>query len=763
MIRFLGVCVVLAIGCIAAVVLGARYGGIEPNTKKDKPAPDGGEVKAAAEPGAPPVDKPVGVTILAKRERATQTLILPDGRVLPGDRVDLASDREGSLMFLATPARPGEFVPPEKLITREMTVLAVNVRPGEEPRKDELIFDPSAPTKRYRKPRATDTFEPGTTAILTIPMPFRKLAEDDEVEEGQIIGMIRPDLSVADLSSKQAKVRQAKEDYRATVAISVEMNRQLDVTKGLYGKGGATRDELFKAQVQLTKAKSDEYSKEAGIEVSQQEMSASWTTLKLHVIRAPLAGTIRTLYKQPGEAVKNLDNVVLLQNTRRLRVETQIEVQDALLLRERIDQARRLRNQANRLTAEVGGAQAEAEAKVLRTYADALVAVEIEASRPQPPVAVLRGHLQEVTCVAVSGGTTSRIVSGSIEGIVRVWEKVPGEERWEERAQLHHYAPISAIACTPAGSKKHLLMTATSVGRVRLFDLDNLKAGEKLLPDQHKGSVNAIAFTADGKTAATGGDDRSIMLWNVGSETLLLRKAGAHQAAITSLAYTPISKLFPEGQLVSAGRDKGLFVWSLGDGNGNEKVLTRDANIRGRSGDVTTLGLDPTGEYTLLDEGRELRVVALGNQHIEGALSNSGASGSFSTLALFSPDGKMILTNGAAAGRLQLWRAPSSKVRAAELRQLLWSSGNVTCGTFDPSGGYAVTGTSDHRVLVWKMPSVTEATRPIKGELAYVEGFLDTNNKRVTVRATMDNSLGLVIPGSAASIVVPPAPPAPPK
>ena len=45
------------------------------------------------------------------------------------------------------------------------------------------------------------------------------------------------------------------------------------------------------------------------------------------------------------------------------------------------------------------------------------------------------------------------------------------------------------------------------------------------------------------------------------------------------------------------------------------------------------------------------------------------------------------------------------------------------------------------------MPSATEATRPVKGELSYVEGFLDTSNKRVTVRATLDNANGWVIPG----------------
>jgi WD40 repeat protein len=356
--------------------------------------------------------------------------------------------------------------------------------------------------------------------------------------------------------------------------------------------------------------------------------------------------------------------------------------------------------------------------------------------------------------VAVSRGPKSRIVSGSDEGIVRIWERAGDEERWEEVSRLDHNIqagrsdPIRALACTPAKGGKNLLMTATSTGRLRLFDLDDLKAGQMPLSERHQGAVNAIAFNAEGTIAATGGEDRSISLWNVANQTRILRKSGAHQNAITSLAFTP------SGQLVSAGRDKGLVVWNVERGNGNEQVLTEVDRLPGRSGEVNHLGLDPTGESTLFDEGRELRVISLAKRRIEGSLSNSGASGSFSTLALFSPSGKTVLTNGSAAGRLQLWRAPSAKTRAAELRQFLWNY-PVTCGAFDPSGDYAVTGTSDHKVLVWKMPSVEEATNQVRGELSYVEGFLDTTLKRVTVRATLDNPKGWLIPGSAASIVIP--------
>ena len=84
-------------------------------------------------------------------------------------------------------------------------------------------------------------------------------------------------------------------------------------------------------------------------------MSGSLTALKLHVIRAPISGTIRTIYKQPGEAVKNLDPVVLLQNTRHLFVQTQIDVQDALPLRRQASTWRgAYRAEANRSTDEPG-------------------------------------------------------------------------------------------------------------------------------------------------------------------------------------------------------------------------------------------------------------------------------------------------------------------------------------------------------------------------------------------------------------------------
>jgi hypothetical protein len=59
------------------------------------------------------------------------------------------------------------------------------------------------------------------------------------------------------------------------------------------------------------------------------------------------------------------------------------------------------------------------------------------------------------------------------------------------------------------------------------------------------------------------------------------------------------------------------------------------------------------------------------------------------------------------------------------------------------------------KVLVWRMPEKTEAQQPIDARLSYVEEFLDTSLRQLTVRARLDKP-GWIIPGSGATIVVPP-------
>ncbi|MFO0929610.1 MAG: hypothetical protein U0736_21700 [Gemmataceae bacterium] len=771
MLRFVALCLVLAAAAVAGVLAVGQYV-YTPDRGENPPAEQPVKPVAVAGPVAPPAsssssqpaepsrpeapgdDQAVQVREAPVDAGLARPLVIRDGRVLPMERQDVPSERDGKLLILGTPVDQTEYqqLPAERRAELVVATLGVRMAPGEQIEEREKIVDPAGGAVQYRRPRPTDSFEPGTTAIIRQKVYFRKLYEDDYVKKDDILGVINPVVQLEKMAQAQSKVEAAAAEVRASSSMKEESTRRLAAIQKSRSAvaGSVTLDDLGAARVTVDRYAAEEVAKRAAVVQAQRDLSATWAELDMYLVRSTIPGQIRTIYKQSGEMVRYLDQPILqLINTDQLRVEAQVDVQDALPLRKRIREAAKMREEANRLMRLARGGEEPAPAKALRAQAGRLLAVEVEASRPEPPLAVLSGHLQEVTAVAVSRGPMPRIVSGSEEGIVRIWERVAGQDRWQERYRLGHGAGVRAIACVGPTAKENLFATGTAAGRVRLFNLDDLKGGERDVAGRHAGAVNAIAFNKDGTVCATAGDDRAICLWDPATGELLAKKTNAHRAAITSLTFTP------DNRLLSAGRDKRLVVWRMDRPEGGKPSLLSADELTERSGDVAQLGVDPTGEYVLFDERRELRVISLNTRRIEGTLVNPGAAGSFSTTAQFSPDGRMILTNGNGPGRLQLWRAPTASNRAAEVRQLLWSSGTVTCGAFDPAGGFIVTGTSDHRLLVWAMPSKAEAEKPLPGELTYVEDFLDTSLKRVTVRAMLKNP-GWVIPGASATVAVPP-------
>lgn len=767
MLRFLATCLLVASLCVVGV-LGVSYlfpqDRINPDPEPERPVAAAKAVEKTAvkeSPAAPQPreigpaelardDQPVGISEVKPDKSFSKPIVINDGQIKPGERVEVPAERDGKLLLLGTPVDETEFnrLPEHRREVLEFPVLGVEAAFNEEIRPGELIEDPERPGVRLRLPRTTDSFAPGTIKVIRKRFLFRRLQDNDLVNKGDVLGIINPALALEEVLVKESKVVAAVSEVATAAAMKEESKRRLAAIDAANARvpNTVSKDDREAARVTIIRYQEEEKAKAAAVLQSQRELAAAWTVLQMHMIRSPMNGQIRTIYKFSGDACKNLEPVLQLQDIDHMRVEAQVDVQDALPLAERLRRAKRLRQEADRKSRELGSKGDEhPEVRELRRRADQLVAVQIEASQPTPPVAVLSGHLQEVNAVAVTRGSSPRIVSASEEGLVRIWQRQAGSDRWQEQIRLDHRAPVRAVACSGPKVEKFLMATGTSTGRVRFFDLERLRDSEQIMADRHKGPVNVLAFSPDGKLCASGGEDYSICLWDVAQGKLLSRKVAAHMAAVTSLSFTP------EGKLVSAGRDKRLILWNLSEGK-----LEKEGEESGRSNDVAVLGLDPSGDRVLYDEGRELRVLSWSSKRIEGVLVNRGNSGAFSTMALFSPDGHLIMTNGNAPGRLQLWRAPTDKDRAAELRQLLWSNGTVTCGAFAPEANFAVTGTSDHRVLVWELPQKSDYEKPLSGELSYIEEFLDTGLlKRITVRASFRNP-GNLIPGSLATVLIPP-------
>jgi WD40 repeat protein len=553
---------------------------------------------------------------------------------------------------------------------------------------------------------------------------FRRLQEGDEVAEGQLLGMINPSLAVDDLAIKKAKLYASVADLVTSHKTRDEAEQRWKTNNDLYtrGKGVVSLEDVRGAKLTWDRYIYESISKIQAINVAAAELKQSETTLEMHSLRSKIPGRIKAVYKNKGDAVKNLDPVLQIFNPNKLRVEGLVEMQYVGLLE---------------------------EGQV----------VVVEPTRFVRHDKLLRGHLQEITSVAVS--KKNQIVSASEDRTVRVWDPKSGDQKLE----LKHSTPVRAVACTPADAEANLCLTGTTDGVARLYDLDAGNATPVYeLRDGHTGPINCVAFGPKGRWCATGGEDKAICLWETATGKRLQKfaggqrnlsaeaasAAGGHRGAVRSLAFLSTGHIV---RLVSAGGDNTLQIWTLredGSKDGPPQVFDR------RSGDVASLGVSQEDRTVLFDYGRELRVLTVPDQKYVGVLQSPSGAMNFSTMAQFSPDGKLILTASGTEGRLQLWRAPTDQRRAYELCQLISPAAAATCGAFAPDGSFLVTGSRDRQVLVWNAPTkeqLTELTATVK----FIEKALDSNSRQVRIWADLKEPQGLV-PGTTATLVVYPKP-----
>lgn len=676
--------------------------------KRARPAAPQHEPKAPARMRGTPGKPEVHVYVKSDSTGQNEPVLIPDGILVIVGKQEVASEKEGVIRFIGTEVQMGESVPADKQLPEaKLGFLAIQVsQKGSEGDKD--YFQPPNDRRLFRRWHLTDQLDPEKVFLFQDVVAVRKVQIGDWVKRGQLLAQINPDKSSDDVAVKIAKLnavyrqkeaaKKTKEEYERRYANYLEVNRRQP--------GAIQTDTLMETRLQKVKAESEQMVKEAEIVEAQRTLNAAVTDLKMHEVRAAIDGVIKAIYKNhQGDAIKPYEAIMRIENPARLRVEARLELQEALKLKE------------------------------------GMTAI-VEASRPEAPRLELRGHLGSINCVAVSKGKQPVIVSGSDDETLRGWDAATGEKKWYVGA-LH--SSVRAVACTPPGSKRNLACFGCADGSLRLFDLDKTDQEPLEMNERHVGPVFGVAFSPDGETIATCGDDRTICLWSTESRELLntLRK---HSSAVTSVQFATPKRL------VSAGKDKRLIVWDVED---LKRAHAIDMFER-RGGDVQTLGVSPDGKTVLFDQGKEIRLRSLEDRQMVGSLSNLSEASPFSTMALFSPDGKTILTNNHSAPEkspLQLWRTPLTQIRGSELRQFVCKD-TTTCGAFAPEdGSFAVTGTENHKVLVWNMPSKEEIDSRLEARVTLVEKYLDTQSRDVRVWAELESPEWL-FPGMHATMVV---------
>ena len=193
---------------------------------------------------------------------------------------------------------------------------------------------------------------------------------------------------------------------------------------------------------------------------------------------------------------------------------------------------------------------------------------------------------------------------GNSYGVVSLWEVSSGEMVWESSRYNAESITINALAFSSDG--RYLatgnLQSCNVLGRCGLdrVTLWDVSSGEVVQQIEHTGPVIAVAFSPDGRYLATGGflervsGQGVVTLWEMDSGHSLGQsiKQLEHVSAINAVAFSPDGKY-----LAAGGEDQTITFWQIPTGQIDlQTVITKEREIS-TSSVVRNLVWNPEGRF----------------------------------------------------------------------------------------------------------------------------------------------------------------------
>ena len=197
----------------------------------------------------------------------------------------------------------------------------------------------------------------------------------------------------------------------------------------------------------------------------------------------------------------------------------------------------------------------------------------------------------------------------------------------------------------------------------------------------HAGAVSDLAVTRDGKTLITGGDDRTVRVWDADARKQV-RSFQGHMTKVVAVAARGDGR-----QVASASEDGAIRLWDLTAAD-DHTALTEAA------GPVWAVAVSPDGKRAAAAGGdKTIRVYAPDTGKLEAALT--GHTAAVTALAFFPDNNRLASAGGDRVVRV--WDVAARKV----VKELSGHDSPVLAVALGPDGAWLASGAADRTARGW--------------------------------------------------------------
>jgi len=278
------------------------------------------------------------------------------------------------------------------------------------------------------------------------------------------------------------------------------------------------------------------------------------------------------------------------------------------------------------------------------------------------------------------------LATAGYDHTIRFWQAHSGVMM---RTVQHPDSQVNAMEITPDRQS----LAAAGYQHIRMYDIPSGNPNPVINYDGISKNVTAVGFQENSKWMFTGGEDKSVRIWDMRSRNLQCQHMFQVNSPVTSVVLHP-----NQSELIIGDQSGAINMWDLKTDH-NEQLIPEAGAI------IQSVAIDPEGKFmaSLNSKGgchvwsltgglKEERTVFYPKQRIS-------AHSKYGLKCLFSPDSSLLATTSA-DGTVKLWSTEDLtlyKLLQDPSKRWVWDC------TFSEDSHYCITASSDNNGRLWNV------------------------------------------------------------